>query len=352
MAEDLGKKLLAEVEAIGLDEILQTLRLRNAEREEHFRLPPLDLLIQAVAKAKPANARERPPQPPIVELTSTGLGGGITHLLYHLTALAVLPIINGGKECCVVVTDTARSFSTSGLAQQIQSILKAHATSSTTAVSAEDVLPTALKHVHIFNPQSLASTIATVDSLAGYLFDPTQHYSFERAVAFIALDSASAFYWQTKAEEEAARLLTSTADAPSRKPSSKPATYANLSTALRNASCTLSCPIILMTQHLSAVPQTPDQPTSLRPTVPAPLSQLPDVSLICYRIPIRKFPAGIGYEQALREAKERQQAVDEGRFWCAVDEWGLNEGIVQKLRDGGETGFGYRITGGGLVLEE
>ena len=53
-------------------------------------------------------------------------------------------------------------------------------------------------------------------------------------------------------------------------------------------------------------------------------------------------------EQALREAGDRQKAVDEGKFGCFVNEWGLDEQVLMKV--GG--GFGFRIRGEGVLVDE
>ena len=58
-------------------------------------------------------------------------------------------------------------------------------------------------------------------------------------------------------------------------------------------------------------------------------------------------------EEALREAEARQKAVEEGRFECFVNEWGLDERTLQRLsRSGtGTTGFGFRIGKDGVQIE-
>ena len=62
---------------------------------------------------------------------------------------------------------------------------------------------------------------------------------------------------------------------------------------------------------------------------------------------MRKFPPGISVQDARREAEERFKAVEEGRFECFVDGWGVDE---RRLGEG--RGFGFRLLGEGLVVEE
>ncbi|KAK0252030.1 hypothetical protein LTR91_001788 [Friedmanniomyces endolithicus] len=366
MAEDLGKKLLAEVEEVGLDEIFEILRLQTVPfSKSWFNLPQLDRLVNETnQESNSTSSKIFKPTQPIVELTSTIPGSGKTHLLYHLTALAVLPFDLGGKESCAVVLDTDGTFSVPRLAQQLLLLIRSD---SSTDQETDDILLPSLKHIHIFRPQSFASSIATLTTLPNYLFDPSSHYSLDRAVSFIALASASAYYWQTKASEENAALFASTA-APSSKPGKQPlqvpATYAQLTTALKLASRTFHCPILLTSHHLAGPPK-PNTTTAhdfpsannpshaLRPSLPAPLSTLPTLRLTLTRLPVRKLPAGISLEEAAREAVDRQQAVEAGKYSCVVNEWGLDERVLSKLQRPGEggMGFGFRIEEEGLRVD-
>ncbi|KAK1075770.1 hypothetical protein LTR74_000178 [Friedmanniomyces endolithicus] len=363
MAEDLGEKLLAEVEEVGLDEVFQILRLQSETSfKSCFNLPQLDrLVLETIQESASIGSKVNKPVQPILELTSTSPGSGKTHLLYHLTALAVLPSDLGGKESCVVILDTDGTFSIPRLAQQLLLLIKAP---SSTDQENDDILLSSLKHIHIFRPQSLASSIATLTTLPAYLFDASRHYSLDRAASFIALASASAYYWQTKASEENAALFASTA-APLSKPSKQqqqvPAAYAQLTTALRSASLTFRCPIVLTSHHLGG-PVNPsttphdhpaDSSHALRPSLPAPLSTLPTLKLILTRLPVRKFPAGISLEEAAREAVDRQAAVEAGKYSCVVNEWGLDERVLRRLQRLGEgkKGFGFRIGAEGLRMD-
>lgn len=290
----------------------------------------------------------------MIELTSTAPGGGKTHLLYLFTALAILPSRVGGSEACVVIIDTDGAFSVPRLAQQVRDLFKKHSDVIVDVDAGADLL-IALKHVHIFSPQSLASTTATLDSLPTYLFDKSRHYSFDRPVGFIALDSAAAFYWQAKAEEEDAALLSATTTSGAHKPQSKPAPYAQLTTSIKSASVALCCPVIFTAWHLGPVPPTAHHhgpgSNSLRPSVPSPLSQVPTVRLIVQRVPVRKFPAGISIAEAQREAEDRQKAVEEGKFECVVNEWDVDERTLQRLQAVG-AGFGFSIREEGVIMEE
>ncbi|KAK3641106.1 hypothetical protein LTR56_011552 [Elasticomyces elasticus] len=340
MAADLGKKLLEEVEEMGLDEILAQLRLQHDHIKFQFGVGQLDYLLSADDRTTKSAQR-------IVELTSKYSGGGTTHLLYHLTALSVLPSNLGGKAACVVIIDTDGTFDVARLAQQLQLVLK---DDTAPEQNLEDIVLSSLKHVHIFRPQSLASTTATLEALPSYLLDKSRHYSIDRAVRFVAIDSASAFYWQTKAEEENASIYASDPDLlPSRRP---PSTYQQLTAALKASASALCCPLILTTHHLDPISTNAhDSTQSLRPTLPAPLSNLPTLRLIVHRLPVRKFPAGISLEEAHREAPNRQSAVDAGKFACALNEWNVDERLLRRLHREGRMSFGFCVSNEGLTVD-
>lgn len=312
-------------------------------------MPVLDLLLETA---------RRNDRPPVLELDSLAPGGGKTHLIYHLAALAILPAHLGGKQATVVIIDMDGSFCVARLAQQLylvmnmgdkpdQDILEPHS---------QTLIQETLEHVHILQPQSLASTIASIQSLASYLFDSTRHNSFDRAVGFIALDSASAFYWQDRAESEDATLAASTTTGGGGSLVKHESGYAKLTSALKSACAALHCPAIITSWHLGpAPPPSHTQHTngivrSLRPSLLAPLSQLPTLRLIVQRVPVRKFPAGISVTEAMREASDRQKAVAEARFEAVVNEWGVDERMLQRLQQKGAE-FSFRIKAGGLMIE-
>jgi hypothetical protein len=180
----------------------------------------------------------------------------------------------------------------------------------------------ALKHIHILRPQTLGSAIATLSSLPTYLFDGSRHHSFDQPVAFVALASASAFYWQTKAEEEDASLLATTATTTAGQTKPRPiAQWNHLAASLRRISNALACPVMFTSWNMS--PPLQPQQQGYRPnidggirrsSVPAPLAQLPVLKLVVQRESVRKFPVGMSLEEAKREAGVRWKAVQGSRI--------------------------------------
>jgi DNA-repair protein XRCC2 len=374
-AEDLGKKLHAEVEEVGLDEvcfdydvkgsnthqtkILNTLRHNDDDHTiAHFGIPALDTMLHCMADVR-ASSTKLPPTLPVLELMSLVPGGGKTHLLYYLTAIAVLPKPHGGRQSSVVIIDTDGWFSVPRLAEQMKSLLSQHAAHTSDAPPSspstrDEILHSALRHVHIFHPHSLESTTATLRSLPTYLFNPTAHHSFDRAIAFIALDSASAFYWQFRADAEDAALPSDTSISPTKsKAYAHPSqAYANLAAALKHASKVLNTPIIYTTRHLGLLKDPASygpSSRSFRPPLPAPWPSFSTLRLVVHRAAVRKLPVQMSVEEARREAEARQKVVDDGKFECFVDEFGVEETVLQRLRVGG-AGFDFRIMGDGVSL--
>lgn len=268
---------------------------------------------------------------------STAPGSGKTNLLYHLTAKAVLAASVGGRQACVMIIDADGRFSTSRLARQMAKMAKSYAKDPQDRQGLKDAISISLKHVHIFSPQSMASTITTVQSLQSYLFNANRHHSFDRAVAFLALDSASAFYWQAKSDAENASLLN--------KQSPPPSGYVQLAGALKNASRIFNTPVIFTCWNMSSPKKSPSfgmGTRAYRSPLPPPWQTLPTLRLLVQRIQVRKLPVEIGVEEALRESEMRQKVVEQGSFECYVNEWGLDERTMQEFQSNG-AGFEYRV---------
>lgn len=274
---------------------------------------------------------------PMVELMSIAAGDGKTQLLYHLSARAVLPYRLGGQQAAVVIIDADGRFSVDALATQIQRLLadsRGSIAGSETTLVIESETISALKHVHIFRPQSLGAVIATLDSLPDYLFSQTRHHSFDRDVAFIAVDSASAFYWQDQAQTENAKFQVATEEIISEKPDTT-SDYQPMFASLKEVTQALSCPAIVTTWHLQPVYAENRTSRSYRQVIH---DFRPTIRLVVIRLPVRKFPPGLTVEQALRESVDRQKAVDQSKFECFVNQSGM-DGRAVKAFDGDRSGF-------------
>lgn len=283
----------------------------------------------------------------MVELTSSHSGSGATHILYYLTAIAVIPHDLGGRQDCAIIFDTDGHFDIERLVAQLRLLIAANDPSDDLAIGADTTILQALRHVHIFRPQSLTSLTATLENLATYLFNPGSHFSFDREAAFIAIGSASTFYWQDRAEtEDAAFYAKTSGDLSAVTPQLG---YVHLSTTLKKVCITLQCPAIFTSWHLGPTSTTPHASRSFRPSLPPPFSTLSTLRLVCQRVPVKKFPPMISVEGAQREATDRQKAVQEGKFECFVNEWGIDERMLRRFRrEGG--GFEFKITEDGMHI--
>lgn len=328
----------------------------------------MDTLIRGVMDTH-AGPAKRPQVPaPMVELMSQYPGGGKTHMLYHLTALAVLPTSLGGRQAAVLYFDTDKHFSVPRLAQQIQRLALAHGGEPFNKTETKNMIRECLKHVHIFKPSSLANTVHTLNNIAKYLFNPLRHHSFDRAIAFIAIDSASAFYWQARLESDQANLASFTiaskkSAAEEHSPPPPPIGYNDLASALKSASRTLSTPVIYtardysptqlsrqqVQQHQSSAFSSHLNAFSYRPCLPSPFHSLPTLRFVIRRADVRKLPAGISFEEAARENAIRKKVVALGKFECFVNEWGVDEKVMEKLRARGAM-FEVFITGEGVKI--
>lgn len=139
-----------------------------------------------------------------------------------MTAVCVLPKTLGcidldGQDAVVVVLDTESRFSVPRIVQILRYYIHSRTLNnknesnqpipSTTDIEA--TILTALTHIHIFRPQSLASLTATLHTLPTYLLtSPSAAHSFQKHVGALILDSASSFFWQEKADLELAALPT------------------------------------------------------------------------------------------------------------------------------------------------
>ena len=329
-------------------QILNSLWVDENKNVPHFGLPPLDHMSCTSLDARMAAGKTQT-KVPIVELMSMAPGDGKTSLLYHLIATAVLPSVLGGRQAAVVMLDTDGRFSISRLRQQIHNIAQRSPQASGCGSMDETAL-SALEHVHVLRPQSLASTVATARSLEQYLLNANNHHSFERHIAFIALDSATIFYWQHRADTEEFALMAGTA---SSKSMSQPTGYVQLAAALKNASKALHAPVIFTSWHLGPVKDANVngfalEGHSVRPSLPPPWQDLPTLRLIVQRTPVRKLPVEISLEEARQESEQRQRVVEQGRFECFVNEWGVDERTLRTLRSGLE----FYVTQEGVRIED
>lgn len=288
-------------------------------------------------------------RPNTIEFTSDEPGAGKTHLLYLIVAIAVLPhsisgVLLNGNYSTVVVFDADDRFSVERLVQVIQHYIhqqiNAHEDDGQgtekdpqpqpSEADIEDVISTSLQHIHIFQPQSLASTISTLQSLPSYLLDATKHHSSNRPLHSIIIDSITTYYWAYRASEDNARLASLDRPAPQNPATAPQATYSQLYHHLRTLSHRFSCSIIATGTNSSS--------RYLGSDAGLPWPALPTLRLHMARKAVPKFAPAMSVEEAMAEKEERWREVQKGQFVA-----------ISGTANGG---FGYWIRNEGVGVDE
>lgn len=266
----------------------------------------------------------------LVELTAGDTCSGKSALIYLLVAVAVLPIqFNdrklGGKNGIAVVFDTDDSFDASMLHRTMRHLMlgtdpgreelqtnpdtdrdpemiQGHTHKDIASEQTIEALCSdALKNVHIFRPPTFQSLFATLDKLPQYLLQ----LQVTRPVQTIIIDSASAFYWQIRAEQETRRIQALEDKA---SPSTPAPSYLLLVQKLRELSQQFECGIIATTWDLA--PSSQPLTSKLNPTLPVTAN----VRLEVYRVPIKHFAGHSSIELAQRQKIERIEAACRHQF--------------------------------------
>ncbi|RAH40636.1 uncharacterized protein BO95DRAFT_457218 [Aspergillus brunneoviolaceus CBS 621.78] len=298
---------------------------------------------------------------PVLEISSTSSAAGKTNLLYYITALAVLPAeINGfkigGHDSAVVFMDTDGRFNAERLRSVLRGIVKVKCGAqdmSRLDEEMERMAVSCLKHVHVFQPQSSSALLATLQRLDTYLLDLARHASSSRALRLLILDSANAFYWQDKLQDEMTRVEQIGRPAAEIEHDRRQKQsfylfdmYTDLVRELKRLQRVFSCAVVFTT---TAAPQTTpsrrshgyqpsgpydlynpsDAPAFRRPSfrsaLPAPWGTFPVLRVVVQRDPVRPFPAAMGLQEAEENAAKRQEILMRGRFSGWVNMWGRED---------------------------
>ncbi|KAJ5480619.1 hypothetical protein N7530_006128 [Penicillium desertorum] len=320
-------------------------------------------------------------QVPIVEISSSLSASGKSQLLYYLTALAILPrkcgdISVSGQEAAVVFIDTDDRFDAErlrtvarGIVQQQRGLSEARL-----GVQAqpggmpdhhlESLLVSSLQHVHVFRPQSSSALLATVHTLDSYLFDLSRHRSSSRPLQMIAIDSATAFFWQDRLRDEVARTeeigrpqVEVDSEREQKERFHLSDLYTELVRELKGLQGQFQCAVVYtatVSGGRASGPGQYDQPQarvpSLRPALPAPWGTFPTLRLIVHRSSVRPFPPSMAAHAAVKDAPSRQSVVQQGKISAWVNPWGRDEWprrIVEAIEanNGGSFSFYMRDSG-------
>jgi hypothetical protein len=251
-------------------------------------------------------------------------------------------MVLGGKDEAVVFFDMDARFDVQRLAQVMVSFITSKATGEYSITDAQELIERSLQHLHVFQPRSMSALLNTLDSLKKYLFDQTAHFSSNRAIHSIIIDSASAFYWETRAAYENDRVTALDAKAPGASaaaamPPPKPNPYALLINRLRSMQQSLNC-IVITTTTASRFKDPSTGELTIR-TLPTPWPSFPTAKLMVKREQVRKFAVGISWEDAEKDRLLRLEAVEKGYF------------VASSLL-AAEEGFRFAITKEGVRMVE
>lgn len=312
-------------------------------------------------------------QVPIVEISSSLSASGKSQLLYYLTALAILPRKYGdiplsGQEAAVVFIDTDNRFDAERLRTVARGIvLQQQGISESSHI--ESLLVSSLQHVHVFRPQSSSALLATIHTLDSYLFDLSRHRSASRPLQMIAIDSATAFFWQDRLRDEVARteeIGRPQAEVDSERKQKKryhlSDLYTELVRELKALQSHFQCAIVYTAMVAGGRAPSPGRygqfqarVPSLRPALPAPWGTFPTLRLVVHRPFVRPFPPSMAAHAAVKDAASRQSVVQQGKISAWVNPWGRDEWprrIVEAIEATNGGSFSFYIRGSGVEMTD
>ena len=374
-------KLLSELRSLANSQPTDVLQLPQVDRLlELFRAPPP---LQAAQWTSPGrevddgsntgtttparlHTTTRKAKPAAIQITSTHSASGKTNLLYLFATLAVLPKIHDCKGETVVWFDTDGRFSPARLNQVLLNTLTIKSPSLTSNEKATISLE-ALRHIHVFRPQSSSQLLSTFQQLPYYLLNLTSHSSNLRSLDLLVLDSATAFYWQDRFKAEIARYeaLGNTNDTHDahRNPALRTKTT-EIITSLKSLQKLFDCTIIFTTSsHTKAGSTTATNITTsdgrqLPQEAPriSPWTSFATLSLTISSVKVPQFAAQMSLEECQRDLANRLAALLKGRFivsvdWTNSETWPSGVGDAVSKLDGNGS-LALRIINGGVMVEE
>ena len=146
------------------------------------------------------------PKPVIVNISlhHDGSIAASWYLVYHITALSIIPKTIDGRETCVVLLDCTGRFSARLFNRQVQAML-ARTNKVRPPDTVQEAALTALSHVHVVKCSSFASLLTSLRELPAQLLSGS-HPSSARSLSSLFVMGINAFQWQTRAQVEMARL--------------------------------------------------------------------------------------------------------------------------------------------------
>ncbi|RMZ85685.1 hypothetical protein DV736_g6563, partial [Chaetothyriales sp. CBS 134916] len=284
---------------------------------ELFRYPPTGPSAETEPVDHSHDQTTPKTRPAIIQLTSLSSSSfqsspGKTSLLYHLTALCLLPPGHGGKGSAAVWIDTDGRFSAHRLSQVMTSILSSsdqdhhQDTHLSTTQESESTISSSLAHLHVIKPTTSSALLTSLIQLPAHLLGSST--SHNRPLGLTILDSANAFRHQDP--------FTTTIP-----PSSPSSTHRSF-----------------------AVPY--DEPTT------NPWTSFATLTLHLTRLPIPRFPPSMTLDDCLHDRSRRQQAVATARVKIYVNTDAADAASREQLKRMATADFVIRVGTKGVKVEE
>ena len=235
---------------------------------------------------------------PFIEITSDRPGSGKTHILYHIITIAILPShFNGvplnGKNGTVVFLDSDLRFDVCRLSQVIRSYVVQCSMVDNTVQSSDlsvrqnrivstdlDILVgELLKHVHVIQQWSMGGLLESLEKLPHYLLVNSNHCSAKRHLHSILIDSASAFYWESRMKNDEKGDIAALDTGMSYTKTS----YLKLARLLHRLQATFACIVVATTWSYSQFNPThagTPEPQPWKSILPSPWLRLPTVRMV------------------------------------------------------------------------
>lgn len=180
------------------------------EASPRLGIPPLDCFLRTTTNyiGETSIHRGQKTCGPVIEVLDTATGSGKTHILYHIAIVSTLPreykaVFLDGRDSTIIFIDSDGRFD----AHRLHGMMKSYITrrcNGEPGLPEEDIsvlVESAMRHVHIFRPNSSAEVITILQELPGYLLATEGHDSGDKRVAAVFIDSLSAFYWEDRRNE-------------------------------------------------------------------------------------------------------------------------------------------------------
>ena len=267
-----------------------------------------------------------------------------------------------GKEQAVVVLDLFGDLSLMRLRTMLKYLVLGSLESAETVIEDHRVatlVQDSLQHLHIFRPQSHPYLLATIAALPShFLSNTTSHYSANRQLGAMVINSLSAFYWQDRQdaeEQKDAAFIEPGIVAQDQKANVYLTRWRTTVRSLREVQQTFDCPIIA-TNWALASPVYSKGGSSLRPHLPAVWTNFCTFNIALQRNSVRKFGPGMSVEEALAEKDQRQEAVEGSGFSGWVNWWN-SEGWKEEIRTAANAwsnrgGLQFVVTDKGVVFDK